>query len=328
MNWQSLDISISGLQKHYQNKDFTPTQLIEYLYTQIDKSDNPAWIYRLKSHELAAFIKELPSIPNASLPLYGVPFAIKDNIDLKDVPTTAGCPGFSYMPTTSAEVVKHLIAAGAIPLGKTNLDQFATGLVGVRSPYGVCKNVFNPNVISGGSSSGSAVAVANGWVSFSLGTDTAGSGRVPASLNHIVGLKPSRGLLSMSGVVPACRSLDSVSIFALNTDDANTVLDVAAQFDSSDAYSRQAPYRNKMRYYCEQADGLTFGVPSVSTLEFFGDSAAQSLFEQAVQSLTDQGIHCIEIDFSPFIKAKSYGSSGFFCSISAAGVCAGSQTNT
>ena len=156
-----------------------------------------------------------------SMALYGLPFAIKDNIDFSGLPTTAGCPDYSFEPSFSSPVVEKLIKAGAILLGKTNMDQFATGLVGTRSPYGICKNAINPKYISGGSSSGSAVAVSKGLVSFSLGTDTAGSGRVPAAFNNIVGLKPTRGMISNRGVVPACRSLDCLSIFALNTSDAS-----------------------------------------------------------------------------------------------------------
>nr|PZN18736.1 MAG: allophanate hydrolase [Pseudomonadota bacterium] len=172
------------------------------------------------------------------LPLFGVPFAIKDNIDFEGVPTTAGCPAYAFVPATSAPAVERLIAAGAIPIGKTNLDQFATGLVGTRSPYGACPSAFDAAFVGGGSSSGSALAVAHGLVSFSLGTDTAGSGRVPAAFNDLVGLKPTRGLVSTRGVVPACRSLDCVSVFATSVADARRVLDVIAGFDAEDPFSR------------------------------------------------------------------------------------------
>eukprot|EP01038_Epipyxis_sp_PR26KG_P018357 gene18358-25858_t len=172
--------------------------------------------------------------------LWGVPVAVKDNIDVAGLPTTAACPAFAYEPERDATVVARLRAAGAIVIGKTNLDQFATGLVGVRSPYGACRNAIDPAFVSGGSSSGSAVAVALGLASFSLGTDTAGSGRVPASFNNLVGLKPTLGLLSGTGMVPACRSLDTVSIFALTAGDVQAVLGAAAAFDAADAYSRPA----------------------------------------------------------------------------------------
>src|SRR5690606_10354651 len=174
------------------------------------------------------------------LPLYGVPFVVKDNIDVAGIPTTAACPAFSYVADADATSVARLRAAGAIVLAKTNLDQFATGLVGTRSPYGAVPNSFNPDYVSGGSSSGSAVAVARGLVPFSLGTDTAGSGRVPAGFNNIVGLKPTRGRFSTSGVVPACRSLDCVSVFVLNVADAEAVAAVLEGFDPSDSYSRSA----------------------------------------------------------------------------------------
>src|SRR5205814_2265898 len=180
--------------------------------------------------ELLAHARRVEARGAAAQPLYGVPFAIKDNIDLAGAPTTAACREFAYTPNASAFVVQRLLEAGAIPIGKTNLDQFATGLVGVRSPYGVPRNPYHPEMIPGGSSSGSGVAVAAGLVSFALGTDTAGSGRVPAAFNNIVGLKPTRGLISTRGVVPACRSLDCVSVFALTASAAAAVIDLAVGF--------------------------------------------------------------------------------------------------
>ena len=174
----------------------------------------------------------------AGLPLFGVPFAVKDNIDVAGLPTTAACPAFAYLPERSATAVERLRAAGALLIGKTNLDQFATGLVGVRSPYGAPRSPFDSRYVSGGSSSGSAVAVSRGLVNFALGTDTAGSGRVPAAFCNLIGLKPSRGLISAAGVVPACQSLDCVSIFATNADDAAAALAAAAGFDAADPYSR------------------------------------------------------------------------------------------
>jgi len=233
---------------------------------------NPIWIRRLSLDEILVYATKLKDIDPASLPLYGIPFAIKDNIDLEGVPTTAACPDFSYLPEKSATVVQKLIDAGAIPVGKTNLDQFATGLVGTRSPHGACKNSIDPEYISGGSSAGSAVSVALGMVSFSLGTDTAGSGRVPAAFNNLIGLKPTCGLLSTLGVVPACRTLDCVSIFAISANDAATVLDVAQGFDSEDPYSRKAHSDNLI------AADFRFGVPQDDQLEFFGNSETRQLF--------------------------------------------------
>jgi len=240
---------------------------------------------------------------DASLPLAGVPFAVKDNIDVAGMPTTAGCPAYAYVATRTATVVRHLLDAGAILIGKTNLDQFATGLVGVRSPYGSCSSVFDDRYISGGSSSGSAVAVATGLVAFALGTDTAGSGRVPAAFNNIVGLKPTRGMLSTAGVVPACRSLDCVSIFGAAASDAERVWNVAQGFDPDDPYSRvpgpgagAAPWLHSR---------FRVGVPRDEDLAFFGDSESPALYEAAIARLEAVGGTRVPIDFTPFREAAS-----------------------
>jgi allophanate hydrolase len=253
------------------------------------------WITRLSRDQVMAYVAALEGRAPDELPLYGIPFVIKDNIDLAGVPTTAACPGFAYTPARSATVVQKLIDAGAIPLGKTNLDQFATGLVGTRSPYGACRNAFDPDYISGGSSSGSAVAVALGLASFALGTDTAGSGRVPAGFNNLIGLKPSNGRLSTRGVVPACRSLDCVSLFALTAEDAATVLSAAEGYDAEDSYSRTLGHRSLA--------GLRFGVPRKDQLEFFGDSDYRRLFDEAVEHLQSLGGTAVDIDLSPFLDA-------------------------
>jgi allophanate hydrolase len=257
------------------------------------------WISRLDSDALRAYARALEGKDIADLPLYGIPFAIKDNIDLAGLPTTAGCPEFAHTPQRHATVVQRLIDAGAIPIGKTNLDQFATGLNGTRSPYGACRNAFNPDTISGGSSSGSAVAVALGLASFSLGTDTAGSGRVPAAFNHLVGHKPSCGALSTRGVVPACRSLDAVSIFALTAEDAERVLAVAAGFDADDAYSRPlAPHG----FDFGRATRFRFGVPMQKDLEFFGNVEAERLFAAAVERMKALGGTPVAVDLAPFLE--------------------------
>jgi allophanate hydrolase len=235
-----------------------------------------------------------------ALPLYGIPFAIKDNIDFAGLPTTAGCPAFAYQPASSAPVVQALIDAGAIVLGKTNLDQFATGLVGTRSPYGICRNAFDPAYISGGSSSGSAVAVALGLASFSLGTDTAGSGRVPAAFNNLVGYKPTLGSLSMRGVVPACRSLDAMSIFALTAEDAAQVARIAVKFDAADPWSRTAGRAARAGF--GRAPTFRFAVPRASQLEFFGNAAYANLFDAAVQRLRDLGGEACEVDIEPLLS--------------------------
>jgi allophanate hydrolase len=235
-----------------------------------------------------------------TLPLFGLPFAVKDNIDVAGIPTTAACPAFSYTPARSAPAVQRLLDAGAIVLGKTNLDQFATGLVGTRSPYGIPRNPFDAGTIPGGSSSGSAVAVATGMAAFALGTDTAGSGRIPAAFNNVVGLKPTRGLVSTTGVVPACRSLDCISVFALSCGDAWRVFEVLRGYDASNPHAREPgvfasshPLPARFR----------FGLPDAEHLEFFGDSAASAAFADAVAALCALGGQPVRIDFAPFREA-------------------------
>ena len=210
-----------------------------------------------------------------------MPVAVKDNIDVAGLPTTAACPAFAYMPARDATAVARLRAAGAIVIGKTNLDQFATGLVGVRSPYGIPSNPMRGDLIPGGSSSGSAVAVSAGLVPLALGTDTAGSGRVPAMLNNIVGLKPSLGLISTAGVVPACRTLDCVSIFALTVDDAVTALAAMAGPDAADPYSRDRPLAQLIEFPAK----LRLGVPRNGQLIFFGDKASEQAYGDALEAL-------------------------------------------
>lgn len=297
LNLKECSFDLTALQAAYA-RGVTVRQIIGEAIHRCDDLNHRAFIYRLSALEIEPYLARLETLDPASLPLYGVPFAIKDNIDLAGVPTTAGCPEFAYIPTAHAFVVEQLIAAGAVPMGKTNLDQFATGLNGTRSPYGACRNAFDPDFISGGSSSGSSVAVAKGWVSFSLGTDTAGSGRVPASFNNLIGLKPTCGLLSSTGVVPACRSLDTVSIFALTAGDAQAVLNIAAVFDATDPFSRRAePFGVDF-----SAGPFLFGVPRQNQLEFFGDVGAVDLFSEAVARLKTLGGMPVEIDFAPFLE--------------------------
>ena len=294
-----LNLQIENLRSLYLSGILTPSQLVRELDARIGTDDpNHIWIRRLSREEMLEYAARLEARSPADLPLYGIPFAVKDNIDLVGIPTTAACPDYAYTPQQSATVVQKLIDAGAIPVGKTNLDQFATGLVGVRSPYGACKNSFNPEYISGGSSSGSAVAVASGFASFSLGTDTAGSGRVPAAFNNLVGHKPSCGLLSTKGVVPACRTLDCVSIFALSAKDAADVLEVAQGFDAEDAFSRQKP--NAVAKTAKPQ--FTFGVPRAEQLAFFGNSETPNLFRAAIRQLEQVGGQAVEIDFAVFLE--------------------------
>jgi allophanate hydrolase len=295
-----IRLDLASLRELYKSGKATPSDVISAIYDRLAGAPiEPVWISMLPRDKAMAKARKVERDPLASaLPHYGVPFAIKDNIDLAGLPTTAACPAYAYLPGHSASVVHTLIEAGAIPLGKTNMDQFATGLVGTRSPYGACSSIFNPRYISGGSSSGSAVAVASGFASFSLGTDTAGSGRVPAAFNGLVGLKPTRGLISIQGVVPACRTLDCVSIFATGADDAHTVWLAARGFDPGDPFSRMPRPGGDAAPWL--AGSFQFGIPPVSQLEFFGDEGAATLFAEAVARLESIGGRKVEIDFSPF----------------------------
>jgi allophanate hydrolase len=299
-------LQIGLLRTAFLNGQLSATELIECVLTRISNWDDPAlWIarssdaaLRRRAFELDASAAAAPDLIR-NLPLFGIPFAVKDNIDVAGMPTTAACPAFAYAPSETAPVVSHLLSAGAVLVGKTNLDQFATGLVGTRSPYGVPRNPFDARYIPGGSSSGSAVAVAAGLVSFALGTDTAGSGRVPAAFNNIVGLKPTRGLISTRGVVPACRSLDCVSVFAVSTQDALAVLDVAACFDLHDPLSREASSAELRSFGAKPR----FGVPVRADLEFFGDREAESLFAEAIAKLEQIGGIRAKAAFAPFRDA-------------------------
>lgn len=295
------DMSISGLSAAYAKGETTPFELMQFIREKSKLfEEHNVWIKLLSAQEVEPYLEALALMDPANTPLWGIPFALKDNIDLANISTTAACEAFAYMPDESAQVAQQLIRAGAIPVGKANLDQFATGLNGTRSPWGACGNSFDPGYVSGGSSSGSAVSVALGLASFSLGTDTAGSGRVPAGFNNLVGLKPTCGLISASGVVPACRSLDCVSIFANNADDANAVLSVAEGFDETDGYSRSNPFKNYSRHYgCWQGD-LRVGVLAPGHLRFFGDSGYENAYRKTVETLQSHGFNTIEIDYTPF----------------------------
>lgn len=301
-----MNLSIKALHESYRNNDLTPGKVIDSILDNCKAfEDHNIWITLLTKEQINVYLQQLESQDMDELPLYGIPFAIKDNIDLAGVATTAACPEYEYVAEENAFVVQQLIDAGAIPVGKTNLDQFATGLVGTRSPepWGPCHNAFNKEYISGGSSSGSAVAVALGLVSFSLGTDTAGSGRVPAAFNNLIGLKPSKGLLSTNGVVPACRSLDCVTVFALNTDDANTVFEQAASFDKADDYSRENPFSNSARHYGATRNRFKFAVPMKSHLNFFANQETERLFSESCEKLIQLGGEKVEVDFSAFLDA-------------------------
>ena len=298
-NYQSLDFF--NLRTLYKSRKSNPTEIIKSILERIrEEEDTGIWISRVSESDVLNVTNSLVDQNPDSLALYGLPFAIKDNIDFAGLPTTAGCPDYSFVPSFSSPVVEKLIKAGAILLGKTNMDQFATGLVGTRSPYGICRNAINPKYVSGGSSSGSAVAVSKGLVSFSLGTDTAGSGRVPAAFNNIVGLKPTRGMISNSGVVPACRSLDCLSIFALNTSDAAEVMEIAKGFDSNDPYSRAQ--LNLSKKAPVEISNTKLGVPHIDELNFFGNIKTKNLFIQTRETIEKLDVEIVEIDFDPFLE--------------------------
>lgn len=264
-------------------------------YAKLRAWDDPALLIALRPEEEAvAAARAL--VGRTDLPLFGVPFFVKDNIDVAGLPTTAACADFAYTPQVSAFAVARLEAAGAIVIGKTNLDQFATGLVGVRSPFGIPRNSLRADLVPGGSSSGSATSVGAGIVPFALGTDTAGSGRVPAALNGIVGLKPSLGAVSASGMVPACRTLDTISVFALTADDAWTVYSLLAGYDATDAYARPMALGTPGPV----SRGLRVGIPTAGSREFFGDAAAEAAFTADCASLSALGVTLVEVDLEPF----------------------------
>lgn len=289
-----LPFHIPSLLKRYRSGQSSPPQIIRMVYERIRQYGDPAIWITLASLEDS--LKQAESITGQTdLPLYGIPFAIKDNIDWIGAPTTAGCPRYTYFPDHSAPVVERLIAAGAIAIGKTNLDQFATGLVGTRTPYGICRNPFHADYIPGGSSSGSACAVSAGLVSFALGTDTAGSGRVPAAFTNIVGFKPSCGRISTRGLVPAVRTLDCVSIFTLTGEEAAEVLAVAGQFDPLDPFAKPIPV-----YELPSLNQLRVGVPYPHQLNFFNNSDAETNYATALNVLKDRGATFHEFDFDPF----------------------------
>lgn len=291
---------VPSLLQRYASGALSPVQVVEAIHAETQNDPDHIWIATLSLESLKGYARNVEAKGMAALPLYGVPFAIKDNIDLAGIPTTAACPAFAYTPSRSATVVQRLIDAGAIPIGKTNLDQFATGLNGTRSPYGACRNAFNPEYISGGSSSGSAVAVAKGQVCFSLGTDTAGSGRVPAAFNNLIGYKPTKGWLSSHGMVPACRSLDTVSIFAFTAADAAHIMTISAAYDAADIYSREIQGHG---FNFGVASHFRFGIPRPQQLKFFGNRDSERLFNEAAARMQGLGGEAVEIDFEPLLKA-------------------------
>ncbi len=296
----AASFDLGSLRRRFLAGELTAAALVEEVLARIAAAgDDKVWIARVPAATLREHAAALDAAAArdpgllARLPLFGIPFAVKDNIDAAGLATTAGCAAFAYEPIETAPSVARLLEAGALLVGKTNLDQFATGLVGTRSPYGVARNPFDPRYISGGSSSGSAVAVAAGLVSVALGTDTAGSGRVPAAFNNIVGLKPTRGRISARGVVPACRSLDCVSIFALSCEDAATVLEICGVYDPEDPFARRAPPD-----VAALPRPFRFAVPRAADLDFAGNDDGPALFERAAAALEALGGRRVEVDLT------------------------------
>ena len=284
----------------YRDGTAAPEDIVARSFARIRAHNDPAIFIALRDEaEVIAEARVLVQNGDRTLPLFGIPVAVKDNIDVMGLPTTAACPAYSYRPNRDATCVARLRDAGALIIGKTNLDQFAAGLVGVRTPYGICRNLFDEKLIPGGSSAGSAIAVAAGLTPLALGTDTAGSGRVPAGFNNIVGLKPSRGLISAAGVVPACRTLDCVSIFALTVDDAMATLNVVAGPDDADAFSRARP----MHAVGAMPNGVRLGVPMPGHRLFFGDRASEAAYQAALEKFAELGANIVEFDIEPFYAA-------------------------
>ena len=294
-----ISLDLGALRTAYDRGTLTPTTVVDLVLRRIAaQGDDGVWISRVPDEQAMERAEELESLDEEARrrsTLYGIPFAVKDCIDVAAMQTTAACPAFAYTAQRSATVVERLLAAGAILIGKTNLDQFQSGLVGTRTPYGIARNPFNSRYIPGGSSSGSAVSVSTGLVSFALGTDVAGSGRVPAAFNNVIGLKPSRGLISAARCVPAARSLDCISIFSLTAEDALAVLRVAAAPDPLYPFSRAAQLGEpKVR------DQFRFAVPGSGDLEFFGNAEWQAIYEEGVERLRAMGGESVEIEFAPF----------------------------
>jgi len=293
---EGLPFTVEHLHEAYAG-GVTPDAVIAEAYRRIRAVDDPGIFIHLADEDaVREAARGLGDFDPEARPLWGVPFAVKDNIDVAGLPTTAACPAFAYQAKEDAFVVRRLRQAGAIPLGKTNLDQFATGLVGVRTPIPVPRNALDPGLVPGGSSSGSAVAVAHGLVGFALGTDTAGSGRIPAGLNNIVGLKPSLGALSARGVVPACRTLDTVSVFALTVEDAWSAFAAMAAFDPDDAFSKPLP----APVLGNVPPAFTVGVPDAATRRFFGDDKQADAYARALDEIAALGGTIVERDFTVF----------------------------
>ncbi|NET48297.1 MAG: allophanate hydrolase [Merismopedia sp. SIO2A8] len=331
-----LLLTLPHLQHCYATGQLTPSQVLNAIATDLEaRGDDGIWIMTVPTEDLLKRATELESmddIQRQQCPLWGIPFSVKDCIDIAGLPTSAACPEFAYEATQTNPVVQTILDAGAILIGKTNLDQFATGLVGIRTGYTVPHNAFSKDYIPGGSSSGAALSVAVGLVSFAIGTDTGGSGRVPAAMNNIVGLKPTKGVLSTRHTVEACKTLDCLSIFALTVADAYTVFDLVQNVDLNHPFSRQANPSTQFppgkaggrsgsspwfsgTVTTEGRDGgegkqtlsahpFRFGVPEQNQRQFFGNVDVKARYEEAIATLSDLGGTCVKIDYTPFLQAN------------------------
>jgi allophanate hydrolase len=300
-------LSIDALRSLMSTSEISAEQLLDEIYDRIERfaRTNPIWLHlvpREQAHRKLQSARESRADADR-LPFFGMPIAVKDNIDVAGMPTTAGWPAYRYLPQTSAAAVERLERLGAIVIGKTNMDQLATGLTGARSPLGVVTSVANQAYVAGGSSSGSAVAVAAGLVPFALGTDSGGSGRIPAAFNGIVGLKPTRGLISLRGTVPNSRTLDCVSVFATSVDDAAEVFGTLNAFDADDPFSRKSAGQPAPR--AAQASELIIGIPQAADLDFLGSAAAENCFRRA-QSICENIGTIRPVEFAPFREAGSF----------------------
>ena len=297
-------LTIPSLRNQYAAGEISPVELVEEIIQRLEaRGDDGIWIYTLPKADLRSRAEALMSTPQSQqLPLWGIPFSVKDCIDVAGLPTSAACPDFAYEAVHTNPAVQKLLDAGAILIGKTNLDQFATGLVGLRTGYTVPHNAFSEEYISGGSSSGAALSVAAGLVSFAIGTDTGGSGRVPAAFNNIVGLKPTRGSLSTAHTVEACKTLDCLSVFALTTEDTQIVFEVARKETTQNNSTQNATDQKRAHYQSHQS--FRFGVPTTEAREFFGNADVEALYNSAIERLKNLGGACKEIDYSPFLEAN------------------------
>lgn len=308
MSWtnETGSLDLRTIKSLYRSNDLTPTRVVDAVYERIAKrGDDRVWIHLIPRENALKRAAELEERGDKSAPLYGVPFAVKDNFDVPGLPTTNACPATTYVPERTGPAITRLFDAGGILIGKTNMDQFAIGLVGARSPFGACSSVFNEEYISGGSSSGSGVSVAAGLVSFALGNDAAGSGRVPAAFNNIIGLKPTPGLVSNSCVSGGgtVKSIETISVFGLTCNDALAVLKLIAGYDPGYEFSRSEADDVDLTMP-EPPRAFRFGVPDADHLTFLGDSSAERLYRQGIERMRSLGGTKVEVDFTPFDEAQ------------------------